>query len=274
MMDPVESQAEPGNGSQMTHENPTARPPHLPPRTRAFRAVLACAALAALAILFWGGHDLRTWLLAAVEWMQRLGLWGLAVFAVVYVVACVALLPAAALTVGAGFLTASLWPGRPVLAVAVGAGTVSVASLTGATLAFLLGRTLAREWATRRIAGNARFTALDRAVEENGFKLVVLLRLSPLFPFVVLNYALGLTRVRLKHYVLGSWLGMMPLTVVYVYAGAAAQNLAAAAAGGATVGTAQYVAFAIGFVATAALAVIAVRMARKGLKQVKEGAAT
>ena len=83
--------------------------------------------------------------------------------------------------------------------------------------AFLLGRTLARSWIEQRAARNAKFRALDEAIKQEGFKIVLLLRLSPLFPFNLLNYTLGLTNVSLRDYVLASWIGMLPGTVMYVY---------------------------------------------------------
>ena len=92
-------------------------------------------------------------------------------------------------------------------------------SVAAATLAFVLGRTVARGWIARRIAGSPRFAAVDEAIGENGFRIVLLLRLSPLFPFNLLNYALGLTRLSLRDYVVASALGMLPGTILYVYLG-------------------------------------------------------
>jgi uncharacterized membrane protein YdjX (TVP38/TMEM64 family) len=91
---------------------------------------------------------------------------------------------------------------------------VSVGSVLGATAAFLVGKTLLRGWIERRIAAYPRFQAIDRVVGEQGFKIVLLVRLSPLFPFNLLNYAFGLTKVRLWQYVLASWIGMLPGTLM------------------------------------------------------------
>jgi len=126
-------------------------------------------------------------------------------FVLTYAAACVLLIPASLITVGAG----AYW--GPAKAFAL----VSAGSTLGATAAFLLGRTLLRDWA-RRKAG-----ALTGAVD---WKAVFLLRLSPIIPFNVLNYALGATDVPLPHYVLASWLGMMPGTAAYVLLGGAARR--------------------------------------------------
>jgi uncharacterized membrane protein YdjX (TVP38/TMEM64 family) len=152
---------------------------------------------------------LDRWLLAVVESIRGTGALGAVVFAVAYVAATVLLLPGALLTAGAGFVYGPLW----------GTLLVSPVSVVAATVAFLLGRTVARGWIARRIAANPRFAAIDEAIGESGFKIVFLLRLSPLVPFNLLNYALGLTRVSLRDYVVASAVGMLPGTVLYVYLG-------------------------------------------------------
>src|SRR5947209_10188984 len=141
--------------------------------------------------------------------------WGPVVFAAVYVLACL-VLPGSLMTLAAGSL----------FGVVVGTAVVSLASVTGACLAFWLGRTLARGLVEKRLAGNRRFRALDQAVAAGGFKIVLLTRLSPLFPFTLLNYAFGLTKIRFRDYALASWLGMLPGTVMYVYLGSTLQELA------------------------------------------------
>lgn len=202
------------------------------------------------------------WLLPVAEWTTRLaqqarqtGGTGVAVFVVVYIVSTVALLPGAILTLAAGFAYGPVW----------GLAVASPASVAGATSSFLLGRTLLRGWAERAAARSPRLRAIDAAVEREGFKLVVLLRLSPLFPFNVLNYALSLTRVSLGTYVLASFIGMLPGTALYVYLGSlapAAAELSSAARGGGATRVGLYVA---GLVATIAVVVIGTRAARRAL---------
>jgi uncharacterized membrane protein YdjX (TVP38/TMEM64 family) len=164
------------------------------------------------------------------------------------------MLPASLLTAGAGFAYG------PVL----GTLLVSPVSIVAATVSFLLGRTVARGWISRRTEADLRFRAVDAAVGEHGFRIVLLLRLSPLFPFNVLNYALGLTRVRLRDYVLGSAIGMFPGTALYVYLGSLVRDLALTD-GAARESSAHLVLSVIGVIATAAATVVIARIARRAL---------
>jgi uncharacterized membrane protein YdjX (TVP38/TMEM64 family) len=146
---------------------------------------------------------------SALDWIGNLGPWGPVIFVGLYVVATVLFVPGSVLTLGAG----------AVFGVVLGSVCVSISATLGATAAFLVGRYLARDAIARRIAKNEKFATIDRAVADEGWKIVLLTRLSPVFPFTLLNYAFGLTRVKLSHYVLASWLGMIPGTVMYVYLG-------------------------------------------------------
>ncbi|HLK11922.1 MAG TPA: FAD-containing oxidoreductase [Candidatus Binatia bacterium] len=190
-------------------------------------------------------------LLAAI---RSAGWLGVLAFGTAYVLACVLVLPGAILTLGAGF----------VYGVAVGTPVVWVAANAGAVLAFLLGRTVARGWITRRLAGNPRFAALDRAVGGAGFRIVLLTRLSPVLPFNLLNYAFGLTRVRLGDYVAGSMIGMLPGTLLYVYLGSLATSAGDLAAGR-TGGPLEEAVYFGGLVATVAAALTVARVARRAL---------
>jgi uncharacterized membrane protein YdjX (TVP38/TMEM64 family) len=210
-------------------------------------AVLA-AALAALRLL-----PVQEWLRRVLDWAGQLGPWGPVLFVAVYVIATVLFLPGSVLTLGAGAVFGVVW----------GSIYVSVASTLGATCAFLVGRHFARDAIRRRTAGNERFAALDRAVAAEGWKIVGLTRLSPLFPFALLNYAFGLTQVRLGHFVLASWLGMMPGTVLYVYLG----SLAKAATGERTRTTGEWAFYAVGLLATVAVTVFLTRVAKRALAQ-------
>ena len=149
----------------------------------------------------------------------------------------------------------------PTKAADLGVDLLSVASTLGATCAFLLGRSLARDWVATRIEGNASFMALDRAIAAEGWKIVLLTRLSPLFPFSLLNYALSLMRVSLRHYVLASWMGMLPGTVMYVYLG----SLARAGVEDRSRTAAEGTLYAVGLVATIAVAVVVTRLAHRAL---------
>jgi uncharacterized membrane protein YdjX (TVP38/TMEM64 family) len=140
------------------------------------------------------------------EWIVSLGYWGPVAFITLYIVATVAAIPGSAITVVAGALFGSVF----------GVLWVSIASTIGATLAFLIARYLARNIVTEWLSKNEKFQKLDRMTEEHGAIIVALTRLVPLFPFNLLNYGFGLTRVRLGTYIFWSWLCMLPGTILYV----------------------------------------------------------
>jgi uncharacterized membrane protein YdjX (TVP38/TMEM64 family) len=116
------------------------------------------------------------------------------------------------------------------------------------------------------MAGRPALDAVGRAVETEAFKVVLLTRLSPLFPFNLLNYAFGLSAVPFHTYVLGSWLGMLPGTLMYVYLGSAAQSVTALAAGSVQRSSGQQVLFAGGLVATIVVVTMVTRTARRMLR--------
>ncbi|MBA4149032.1 MAG: TVP38/TMEM64 family protein [Verrucomicrobia bacterium] len=192
---------------------------------------------------------LQEWLKQVVEWIGGLGAWGVVLFIAVYVVATVLFIPGSVLTLGAGAVFGVVW----------GSVYVSIGSTLGATCAFLVGRHLARDAIARKLEGKEQFAAIDRAVEREGWTIVGLTRLSPVFPFTLLNYAYGLTRVKLWHYVLASWIGMMPGTVMYVYLG----SVAKAVSGEKTTG--EWVLYGVGLVATIVVTLYVTHLARKAL---------
>ncbi|UCF66907.1 MAG: TVP38/TMEM64 family protein [Acidobacteriota bacterium] len=230
----------------------------------ALAGLLAAALITAVLLL-----PTRQWLLLALDWTDGLGASGALLFIPIYVLATVLLLPGLILTLGAGFVF-GLW---------LGTLLVSISSTLGAAAAFLLGRTVARRWIEARVRRHRRFAAIDEAVGREGFKIVLLTRLSPIFPFNVQNYAYGLTRVGFAKYVLASWIGMLPGTVMYVYLGSAAESLAslAARAGdtgaasaartGTNGGLAQQLLVGVGLLATIAVTVLITRIARRSLSQ-------
>ncbi len=221
------------------------------PTTRTKLLLWATVVLAALVAARW--LPVQDTLRQILAWMRALGPWGPVLFVAVYVLATVLLVPGSVLTLGAG----------AVYGVGYGSLIVSLASTLGATAAFLVGRHLARDAVARRVAANPRFAALDQAVADEGWKIVVLTRLSPVFPFTLLNYAFGLTRVPLREYALASWLGMMPGTVLYVYLG----SLADAAGSPRQRTPAEWALYATGLLATLAVTVVVTRLARRALAQ-------
>ncbi len=220
------------------------------------RAKLALAISAVVALVAAGRFlDLPRLLTVALGWVAAQGAAGIAAYVALYVLATVLFLPGSVLTLGAGAVYGLLY-GFPI---------VSVASILGATAAFLVGRHLARDMVARRVAGNPKFAAIDEAVGREGWKIVGLTRLSPVFPFNLLNYAFGLTRVSLAHYVAASWVGMIPGTIMYVYLGSLAGDLATLGArqGGRT--PAQWALYAVGLVATVVVTFYVTRIARAAL---------
>lgn len=156
------------------------------------------------------------WLHRFLDWVRGRGAVGMIVYGVAYIVGTVLLVPGTLLTVGSGFLYGTI----------IGTLIVSPASVLGAAVAFLLGRSFAREWIAKKVSKYPKFEVIDRAIAKNGFKIVLLMRLNPVFvPFAILNYALGLSRVRLRDYILASWIGMLPATTLYVYLGSSVRNI-------------------------------------------------
>ena len=194
---------------------------------------------------------------SALHWIRELGPWGWVIFVLLYIATAVLLLPAVVLTLGAG----------AVFGVAKGWVIVSIAATLAATAAFLVGRHVARGWVARRIEGNPTFTAIDEAVGREGWKIVGLTRLSPAFPFNLLNYAYGVTRVSLRHYVLASWIGMMPGTLMYVYLGSLAGDLATVGTGRSARTPAEWALYVVGLLATVAVTVYVTRIARAALRR-------
>lgn len=184
-------------------------------------------------------------------WISRLGAWGPALFIGIYVIAAVLFVPGSILTLGAGAL----------FGLAIGSICVSVGATLGAIAAFLVGRYFLRGAIAQKIEGNEKFAAIDSAVAKEGWKIVFLTRLSPIFPFTLLNYAFGLTRVRLGHYVLASWIGMMPGTIMYVYLG----SLAHVSAAPRHRTTGEWILYGVGLVATVVVTVFVTQLARRAL---------
>ncbi len=218
------------------------------------KLLLGCAALLALLLL---GRELGGTVPRFAAWVDGLGVWGPVVFMAGYAAATVAFVPGSILTLAAGAIFGLL------------AGTVYVfaAATVGAAAAFLVARYLVRGAIERRLGDNARFSAIDRAVGEQGRKIVFLLRLSPVFPFNLLNYGLGLTRVRFTDYFVAS-IGMLPGTLLYVYYGKLVGDVATLAGGAAVEkGAGYYAVLILGLVATILVTTLVTRTARRALRE-------
>ncbi len=203
------------------------------------------------------GLHLQDSLRQTLQWIESLGVGGGIAFMLIYIAATIAFLPGSILTLGAGVLF-GVW---------LGAIYVFVGATIGAIAAFLIGRYLARSWISHKIEGNQKFAAIDKAVAQEGFKIVLLTRLSPIFPFNLLNYAFGVTGVPLKDYVLGS-IGMIPGTIIYVYLGSLVGDLARIGLGDQPTNPAvQWTIRIVGLIATVAVTVYVTRIARKALAE-------
>ena len=197
----------------------------------------------------------KDYIMSALEWAQGLGSWGPIFVGVLYVLACVLMVPGSIITIAAGFLFGLFW----------GTITVSIASTLGACLAFIVGRTLARGPVEQKVTHRPKFAAIDKAVGEQGFKIVLLTRLSPIFPFNLLNYAYGLTKVGFWQYALASWIGMLPGTVLFVYMGTAGRSLTDIAAGEGQSNWATRIFLLVGLLVAIVVVFFVTRVARKAL---------
>lgn len=201
--------------------------------------------------------QIQQMLVSLVTWIDGLGPIGSVVFILAYIVVTVAFLPASVVTLGAGF----------VFGVLKGSILVFIGAMLGATAAFLIGRFVARDWIARKVADNRFFSALDGAIAEEGLKLIFLIRLSPAFPFNLLNYALGLTKVTLKDYVLGTT-GIIPGTVMYVYLGSLIGDIAMLGTGDAPSSpVVDWIIKILIFVTVVAITLYITKIARKALKE-------
>ena len=224
------------------------------PRKPLLKAVAFAMGLVVLLVL---GRAAGGYSQGFAQWVNGLGFWGPAVFVFGYVIAVVAFVPASLLTLGAG----------AIFGIVHGVIYVFVAATVGSCLAFLVSRYLARSAVERKLEGKPKFSAIDRAVEVEGLKIVFLLRLTPAVPFNLLNYALGLTRVRFADYAIAS-IGMLPGTLLYVYSGKLAGDVAAVAGNPAVArGWGYYSVLALGLVATLAVTMVVTRSARRALAE-------
>lgn len=205
-----------------------------------------------------GAWNLQAVLQGVLETISQLGPWAAIAFIGFYAVATIAFFPGAILTLGGGVLFGLVW----------GSLYVFVGATLGAIAAFLIGRYLARNWISRQLASYPNFEAIDRAVGKAGLKIVFLTRLSPLFPFNFLNYAYGVTSVTLRDYALAS-VGMVPGTVLYVYLGSLAGNIATLSLSDRPQQTAiGWVVNLIGLAATIVVTIYITRIARHSLQTV------
>ncbi|XAR57495.1 hypothetical protein NMG60_11025658 [Bertholletia excelsa] len=185
---------------------------------------------------------------------------GYALFVAVYAGLEILAIPAIPLTMSAGLLFGSV----------TGTIIVSISGTVAASVAFLIARYFARDRILKLVEGNKKFLAIDKAIGENGFRVVTLLRLSPLLPFSLGNYLYGLTSVKFVPYVLGSWLGMLPGTWAYVSAGAFGRAIIQEESDfSLTGGNSQLLTLGLGLLATAVAATYVTRLAKDAVKDIE-----
>jgi len=189
----------------------------------------------------------QAWLQGYAAWIEGMGAWGVLIYGLAYAAALVVLLPAAPFTIGAGLIY-GFW-GFPL---------ALLSATLGASLAFLVSRHVVRSRIARVIAGRRTLKAVDRAVAIEGWRVVGLLRLSPLVPFNLQNYALGATSVGFWPYVAATAVGTAPGCLLYVYLGVIGKVSAEA-------GALKWAFVALGLLATVAVAVMVGRRAQRVL---------
>lgn len=196
----------------------------------------------------------------SVIWVENLGIWGPVAFIIIYNLATLLFIPGSLLTLKGGCLFGLFW----------GSIYVLIAAMLGAVLAFIIGRYLCRDYICKQLQKYPKFNAIDQSVAKEGWKIVLLTRLSPLFPFNLLNYAFGVTNVALKDYILGS-LGIIPGTLLYVYIGSLATNLAMISTNNqpsnSTTGILQFLMQMVGLIATIMVSFYITKLAQKSLNQ-------
>jgi uncharacterized membrane protein YdjX (TVP38/TMEM64 family) len=199
--------------------------------------------------------DARQILRVVLEKIQNLGPYAPLYFIGAYVVACLTFFPGIILTLGGGVL----------FGVFKGTLYVSVGATIGASCAFLVSRYLFRDWLSRKFAGSPRFRAIDDAVARDGWKVVGLIRLSPAFPFVPLNFVFGLTRIPLLHFALVTWVSLLPLTAMFVYLGSLLGDIAAIGSRPIVSGQTKWVVSGVGVVMTIVVTLVVTRLAKQAL---------
>jgi len=227
------------------------------------RLLVAVGVLGISALALWSVRsEVATLLRDFAASLEQLGAWAPLAFVGAYVLAVVAFVPALPLTLAGGAIFGPL----------VGVAYVFVAASLGACAAFLIARYVARGAIEQRISGNPRFAAIDRAIAERGLRIALLLRLSPVFPFSLLNYALGLTRVRFADYAVAC-VGMLPATAAYVYLGSLIGDLAGLGGDAHPSAASPWLRrglSTLGLAATLAVVVVIARTARRALAELTE----
>jgi len=184
-------------------------------RQHTVKIIVAIVAVAAIVLAF-RLLPIAAWLIAFQAWVRQLGPIGYVVYALMYAVCVAALVPASLLTLGAG----------AIFGVVGGTLVVLAGATLGAMLAFFLARTVLRGKVEQMIGKRPKLAAVDKAVAKEGTKLMLLCRISGFPPFILANYAFGLTGVSTLSYFLTTFFGIIPGCFAYTYAGHAGAAVA------------------------------------------------
>jgi uncharacterized membrane protein YdjX (TVP38/TMEM64 family) len=217
-----------------------------------FAAVLLAAVVAGLALL-----PVQQLLERFLEWIKCSGAWGLVLFVLLYVIVCLILMPGSVLTLAGGFI----------FGFTKGIAAASLGSTLGATAAFAIGRLAGRQWLEQRLTIHPRILAVDRAIGNQAFRIVLLIRLCSLFPLALMSYVFGLSKVPTGKFVLATWLGRLPGTIVWAYLGSNAKSLADLLAGRIQSGLGEQILLWLGLAAMAAVTIIITEIARRAVRE-------
>jgi uncharacterized membrane protein YdjX (TVP38/TMEM64 family) len=212
------------------------------------------AVLLIAASLAWLLLPVDDWMRAFNQWIESLGVWRFLAFGLVYVLGTLLLAPGAPMSIAAG-LAFGAW----------GIPLVLVSATVAASLAFLVARYLARDKVWDLLENRPEFKVVDRAVREEGWKVIILLRLSPLLPFELQNYVVGLTDIPFRQYVVATFVGIIPGAVLHVYLG----MFGRAAGSGGFGGPLNWVLFGAGLLATIAAAALITRKVKAKLDEAR-----
>jgi len=220
-------------------------------------ALLALAVMTFAMLFFTKRQDLTPWISEQLALIDGMGVKGVFVFGLIYVLATVLLIPGSVLTLASGFLYGP-WYGTLI---------VSAFSTIGAFIAFLLARFGFRSFFKEKSMQYPKWQRYEKLIEKDSKKITCLLRLSPVFPFNILNYMLGLTSLSSRDYVLASWLGMLPGTFLYVYLGSFLENLTMSPSFSGREARLQQAFFIFGLLITIFLVFYVIKLSSRALKE-------
>ncbi len=223
-------------------------------RIKSWAAGIAVVGVGCLAALVFTLEDVQREVIELLEWVDGLGFAGLLTYTALYIAIVVLLLPGVVFTLGAGFLFGFF----------VGAIVIVAAVAIGSGIAFLIARYLFGERLTRLLRNHPRAHLLDRGLKKEGWKIVFLSRLVPLFPFKLSNYFFGLTSIPFRHFFLANLAGVVPISLTNVYVGSMAADLAELTRRDAQPW--EWALYFAGFAAAVGLIIVITRLARRGIQ--------